>query len=142
MLRELDRQDCDALLARNRIGRIGVRDHDSVYVVPLCYAFRDGCIYLHSAPGRKLVLVQRWPMVAFQVDEIQSTQVWRSVLVHGHCELIDDEAERVQARLLLLHAFEGSLMAVTSGHGHATTFADAYFLRLRVDEISGRAENL
>jgi len=142
MLRELDQQECEAILLRNSVGRIGIRDAEGVYVVPLSYALRQGCIYAHCAPGHKLALIHLWPHVGFEVDEIQSPEEWQSVLARGRCEELRDEDEKFHARAFLLGAFDGELTKVTSGHGHRTTLADATLLRIRLDELTGRANNL
>lgn len=142
MLRELSYEQCEAILLRNRMGRIGIRDAEGVYVVPLSYALRQGCIYAHCAPGHKLALIHLWPHVGFEVDEIQSPEKWESVLARGRCEELQDEDEKFRARALLLGAFDGELTQVTSGHGHRTTLADATLLRIRLDEVTGRANNL
>ncbi|MEP7214805.1 MAG: pyridoxamine 5'-phosphate oxidase family protein [Anaerolineaceae bacterium] len=141
MLVELSFEECEAILLRNRVGRIGIRDADGVYIVPLSYALRMGCIYAHCAPGHKLALIHLWPHVGFEVDEIQSAEKWQSVLARGRCEELLDEEEKFQARALLLGAFDGELAKVTSGHGHRTTLADATLLRIRLDNVTGRANN-
>lgn len=141
-LRELSAAECDAVLQRHRVGRIGVRDAEGVYVVPISYVYAGGAIYAHSAPGRKIQLMRRWPHVAFHVDEIEHLSRWRSVLVRGRFEELLEQEERQRARLLLVRAFEGSLLAVTAGHGHRTHLADAILWRIRPEEITGRAQGL
>jgi nitroimidazol reductase NimA-like FMN-containing flavoprotein (pyridoxamine 5'-phosphate oxidase superfamily) len=141
-VRELGWQECEDLLRRNQVGRLGVRDADGVYIVPISYTYHDGAIWGHSAPGHKLHLCRFWPHVAFQVDEVSSRSSWRSVLIKGHFEEIEDEPARVSARLVLLRAFDGDHLLVTAGHGHATTLADAVLFRIRIEDMSGRAENL
>jgi uncharacterized protein len=140
-LRELSVAECDRFLRARRIGRIAIRDAEGAYVVPISYAFADGCIYCHAAPGHKVTLMRRWPHVAFEVDDIRNPATWRSVLVQGKFEELTTEEDRFRARALLLRAFEGSLMSVTAGHGHRTTLAEAVLFRIRIESITGRAEN-
>lgn len=142
MLRELSSAECEAILRRHRFGRLGVRDAEGAYIVPLSYAFEDGAVYAHAAPGRKIALMRRWPHVAFQVDEIEDGAHWRSVLLRGRFEELRDDGGRERARLLLVKAFEGNLMSVTAGHGHRTHLADAILFRIVIEGISGRAEGL
>ncbi|MCK9519692.1 MAG: pyridoxamine 5'-phosphate oxidase family protein [Dehalococcoidia bacterium] len=139
-LRELSVGECDVLLRRHRVGRVGIRNAEGVYVVPISFAYAHGHIYAHAAPGRKLALMRRWPHVAFQIDELESLSQWRSVLVQGKFEEITDEAEKQEARLILVAAFGGSLMQLTAGHGHRVSLADAILFRIRPEEITGRAQ--
>lgn len=141
MLRELTTAECIEFLRHHRIARLAIRDAEGVYVVPISYAYGDGAIYGHAAPGKKVQLARRWPHVAVQVDEIWNPATWKSVLVQGRWHELDAEEDRFRARSLLLRAFEGSLMSATAGHGHRTTLADAVIFRVSVETISGRAEN-
>jgi nitroimidazol reductase NimA-like FMN-containing flavoprotein (pyridoxamine 5'-phosphate oxidase superfamily) len=141
MLRELSAEECEALLRRHHFGRVAMRDAEGAYLVPISYAFADDAVYGHAAPGRKIMLMRRWPHVAFQVDEIENGAHWRSVIVRGRFEELKDEASQFRARMLLLKVFEGDHMSVTAGHGHRTTLADAVLFRIRAEEITGRAEH-
>lgn len=100
-IRELDSRDIRAVLARNLIGRIAwVRDGE-IDVLPIRYVYSDGVIYGRTAAGGKLLAMDPdGTRVAFQVDEVQSTQRWRSVLMHGTFLLCDGEVgqeERLRA---------------------------------------------
>ncbi len=142
MRRELTRSECEEILLRHRFGRLGVRDAEGVYIVPLSFAYEDGALFAHAPFGRKISLMRRWPHVAFQVDEVDDAAHWRSVLVQGRCEELREDGEQAHARLLLVRAFDGNPMSVTAGHGHRTHLADAILFRIRVEEMSGRAEGL
>jgi nitroimidazol reductase NimA-like FMN-containing flavoprotein (pyridoxamine 5'-phosphate oxidase superfamily) len=51
--------------------------------VPINYVFDGTYIYSFSSPGRKIEIMREQPVVAFQVDEIESDDSWRSVMVEG-----------------------------------------------------------
>ncbi|MBA4179875.1 MAG: flavin-nucleotide-binding protein [Anaerolinea sp.] len=140
MLRELSRAECDLVLERHRVGRLGIRDAEGVYLVPICYAFDGLHLYGHAASGRKVSLMRRWPHVAFEVDEVEDESRWRSVLVRGRFEELSDDAEQARARLRLVRAFDGNPQHVTAGHGHRVALADAILFRIRIEDVSGRAE--
>lgn len=139
-IRPLPLAECEEILLRGRFGHLGVRDSDGVYVVPLSYVFSEGAIHAHAAPGHKVVLMRRWPHVAFAVDEVKDGANWRSVLVRGTFDELHSEADRTHSRLLLVRHFDGNPMSVTAGHGHKTNLADAVVFRIRIAELTGRAE--
>lgn len=141
-LRALPLAECEDILHRGRYGHLGVRDSDGVYVVQLSYVFSEGAIHAHAAPGHKVVLMRLWPHVAFTVDEVRDCACWRSVLVRGTFEELRDEEDRAHSRMLLLRHFDGNAMSVTAGHGRRTDLAGAVVFRIRVAELTGRAEGL
>lgn len=83
MIGLLSESEVDALLMRHRVGRLGVTANDRPYVIPIGYYYDGSSIYAYSAPGRKIEVMREQPLVAFQVDEIDSDSSWRSVLVEG-----------------------------------------------------------
>jgi nitroimidazol reductase NimA-like FMN-containing flavoprotein (pyridoxamine 5'-phosphate oxidase superfamily) len=81
--REMDRAECETVLARNSVGRLAYSFHDRVDIEPISYVFADGYIYGRTGPGTKLRTLAHHPWVAFEVDELQERSSWRSVVVHG-----------------------------------------------------------
>ncbi len=83
-IRELDQRDINALLARNLFGRLAWLRDGRIDVLPIRYVYADGSIYGRTSPGGKLLAMNpHGTAVAFEVDEVQSTRQWRSVLIHG-----------------------------------------------------------
>lgn len=140
-MRELGYDECIEILSHHRFGRLAVRDADGVYIVPISYVLEGDALYGHAPPGHKVQLMRLWPHIAIEVDEVQDVGHWRSVLVRGRFEEIFDEEQKTAARMRLLKAAGGELTAVTAGHGHRVSLAEAVLFRLAVSEVSGRAEN-
>ena len=85
MIKELNTSECVALLGNNYVGRLGYVYGKVPFIVPVTY-FHDTIekdIISYSAEGHKLDAMRRYDQVAFHVDEIQSINTWRSVLVQG-----------------------------------------------------------
>lgn len=94
-VRELDRRDINALLARNFVGRLAFSRGDQIDVLPLSYVYVDGSIYGRTSEGGKLAAMSpSGTDVAFEVDEVQSRTSWRSVLVHGTLLLASADSGR------------------------------------------------
>jgi len=79
----LTREECSALLSRNRIGRLAYSFHDRVDVEPIHYVYADGLLFFRTEPGAKATTLAHHPWVAFEVDEAHGLFEWRSVVVHG-----------------------------------------------------------
>jgi len=74
----------DALLGRVHHGRLGVISEGRPYIVPVGFVWVDGCLFFHSAPGRKTRALQADPQCCFEVDEYdQRTAAWASVIAWG-----------------------------------------------------------
>ena len=134
MISQLGETDSRALLREKITGRLGCSDNGKPYVVPVNYIFDEECIYVHSLPGRKINVLRANPNACLQVDEIEDSYNWRSVIAFGlYEEIVDvDERERLLGRLFkrLPH-----LTPVESRMKTGTP--QTIVFRLRITEITG-----
>src|SRR5215470_5015258 len=96
---ELSAREIEDLLHKQFVGRIGCHDKDSVYVVPISFAYEDNCVYCHAYEGKKIDIMRMNPKVCFQVDEMGDMANWQSVIAWGKFEEISSEEEKVKALL-------------------------------------------
>ncbi len=88
------------------------------YVVPLNFGYENGVLYLHGAKeGKKIEALKHNPKVcvAFSTDHLlryQHEQVacswsmkYRSVLLYGEVEFINDEQERIEALNVMMRKY-------------------------------------
>ncbi|HVS60574.1 MAG TPA: pyridoxamine 5'-phosphate oxidase family protein, partial [Gemmatimonadaceae bacterium] len=134
----LGRKACEAILARNSVGRIAFSLHDSVKIVPIHYAYASGWIYGRTAAAGKLQEILRNRRVAFEVDEHTELFRWRSVVANGPLYLIEpgttpsDRRVHTKAVSLIRQLVPSALTG-----SDPVPFRDQLF-RIRVAEISGR----
>lgn len=136
---ELTREDCFALLARQRVGRLAFARKERVDIVPIHYVFRDGRIFFRTAPGTKLLNLAHRPWVALEVDEIDSMSDWRSVVVHGTAYRLEPDGPEVTKR-----AYADALRALRDVFPATLTDADPVPFRdvvveITLDSVTGRA---
>jgi hypothetical protein len=148
MLGQLNEKQMEALLMRQVTGRLACHYNGETYIVPLNYVYKDGIIYIHSGPGKKIDMMRKNPKVCFEVEEIESIFQWRCVIALGAFEEITDKDEKQQSRQLLTHR----LMPLVSrpqqhaSHGIAAdeldidTRIDPIVYRIRIKQITGRFE--
>jgi nitroimidazol reductase NimA-like FMN-containing flavoprotein (pyridoxamine 5'-phosphate oxidase superfamily) len=136
---ELSREAGLRLLAEHHLGRIAFAFRDRVDIEPISYVYANGWIWARTSPGTKLTTVAHHPYVAFEVDEVQGADDWRSVVIHGTIYFIDpnrgdedqstaDEAVR-QLRTLDPNAF--------TEHDAAPYRRELF--RIYVDEVTARS---
>ncbi len=90
-------------MRRAEIMRLAFCDADEPYVVPVCFAYQDGVIFVHSAKeGRKLEIIRRSGKVCFEVDTYKIVRKdvpckwtidYTSVIGLGDASLIEDVEE-------------------------------------------------
>lgn len=139
--RTLSRAEIDELLARHNVGRIAYAFRDRVDIEPINYVYQDGWIYLRTAPGSKLNTLARHPWVAFEVDEVDGTFDWRSVVVHSTAyELTPGGTEAQHASYAKAVEVLRSLIPETFTVEDPAP-ARTVIIRMKVDEVSGRASS-
>jgi hypothetical protein len=81
--RELSRDEIEAMLLRNRVGRLAFSLHDRVDMQPLHYIYERGWLYGRTSEGDKIAALKHNQWVAFEVDEVTDLFDWRSIVIHG-----------------------------------------------------------
>ena len=90
VFRDLDRAECEAVLARHHVGRIAFSFKDRVDIQPIGYVFEGEWLSCRTEPGTKLETLSHSPWVAFEVDEPEGPYDWRSVVIRGTVYLMPE----------------------------------------------------
>lgn len=138
IFRDLTRAECDALLARNHVGRLAYTFRDRVDIEPIHYVYGDGFIYARSAPGEKLVTLAHNPWVAFEVDEVHGLFRWQSVVARGTVYWVEPGDDRRKTEI-----YEHSVTMLRRLIPTAFTDRDptpdrTAIFRVYVDDVTGR----
>ena len=81
--RDLSRDEIEAMLLRNKVGRLAFSFHDRVDIQPIHYVYERGWLYGRTSEGEKIAALTHNQWVAFEVDEVNDVFDWRSIVVHG-----------------------------------------------------------
>ncbi|SDS18407.1 hypothetical protein SAMN04515667_1598 [Formosa sp. Hel1_31_208] len=102
MIRSLKQKECLHILTNNYIGHLAYLYKGAPFIAPITYYFdeRINAIVGYSAEGHKTKAMRKHSAVCMEVSEIESVNVWDSILVHGHYE----ELEGSEAKAYL-HGF-------------------------------------
>jgi nitroimidazol reductase NimA-like FMN-containing flavoprotein (pyridoxamine 5'-phosphate oxidase superfamily) len=131
VIHHLDPDGIESLLAGSIVGRIACNQPgDRPYLVPLAYAYDGESIYAISGPGRKLDLMRADPRVSFEVDRVEQSDRWQSVVAEGEFEEVTN-ADEIELAIGLVEA--ATSVPVVMG-AHSVVF------RLRLTAKSGRFE--
>jgi nitroimidazol reductase NimA-like FMN-containing flavoprotein (pyridoxamine 5'-phosphate oxidase superfamily) len=125
-LEHMSPEECLEALRCGVFGRLSFNLDDGPIILPVNYAFVDGCIVMRTAPGSKLSMMPLM-RVAFEIDDVDSYRTWGwSVVVRGRAfditNTIDEQSESFRA-LPFVPWIEGDRHHV---------------IKINVHEVSGR----
>jgi hypothetical protein len=89
--RDLSREESEAILTRNHVGRVAYADAARVHIEPIGYVYAEGVVNCRTSPGHKLEVLAHFPYVSFEVDEVEGPFSWRSVVATGTAYHADPE---------------------------------------------------
>ncbi|HVT40483.1 MAG TPA: pyridoxamine 5'-phosphate oxidase family protein [Gemmatimonadaceae bacterium] len=137
VIRKLSREECDALLARNHIGRIAFSYRDKVDIEPLSYVFVNGWIYGRTSPGSKLRTLAHNRWVAFETDEMRGMFDWDSVIVKGALYRLYEKGAQPEIYAAAVLALR-TIMPLALGAGDPMPERREIF-RIHADRVTGRS---
>ena len=141
MLGELNEEEIQQVLSANSIGRIGYTDGNEIYIVPVNYRHEKDAVMCYSLEGHKIETMRQHPAVCFEVEEIQSADRWKCVVIHGVFEEITDIEELHQIRPLYTEYFIRRRLSRTAvPQTEHAELPEQVFYRIRFSKVSGRFE--
>ena len=64
-----EKSEIEAVIRRSLVCRVGLSENDIPYIVPVCFGYQDGAIYIHgSLKGKKTAILQKNQNVCFEFD--------------------------------------------------------------------------
>ena len=133
---ELTREECNALLERNHVGRIAFSYHDHVDIEPIHFVYENEWLYCRTAEGTKLRTLAHNRWVAFEADEVSALFDWKSVVVKGALYLLESggaQAETYDHALSVLRKLSPELF----GEKDPAPMRKVVF-RIHADQVTGR----
>lgn len=141
----MDKETLEEILAGAEICRLSMLDGKLPYIVPVNYGYREGHIYIHSAPsGKKIDLLKQNKQVCFEVEDTVeivkgdeacdwSTR-YRSVVGYGTVKILSDEQSK-QEGLEVIMAQHG---APELREFDPKNLKRMVILKLCIDSITGK----
>ena len=138
-IRELSREECEAVLRRHVVGRVAFAFDRRVEILPIHFVFEDGWLYGRTSPGGKIDMWRHSRWVAFEVDEVRGVFDWTSVVVHGGLYLLSPDSTEADAS-----AWERAVAVLRrvvpeAGSAHDPVPGRTMVFRIHADELTGRS---
>ncbi len=146
----LSAAECHDVLGAQRLGVVCMSDGGEPYAVPMFYGFdpASGDLYVGISEGRKTRVLDANPRVSVTVTEVGPGEGWRSVIVSGRAEWVQEGDGRQKAiQVLMAHNRKfrapGAAPAPPAPAGevkmHQRNHAGGRMLRIADATITGRA---
>lgn len=148
MFGNLSGTEIEHLLRSQVLGRIGCHANKVTYIIPICYAYDDGCIYARTFEGMKLNIMRENPNVCFEIENLESMGKWQSVICWGEFEELIDPNNRTKGIWVLqnrITAFVGDPSLRVSRHwpfSIKSDSAEGIIFCIRVTKKTGKFESV
>lgn len=139
-----DKSEVESIIRKSLVCRLGIADNGTPYIVPLCFGYKDNCLYFHSArEGRKIEILKRNNEVCFEFDEnleVQSGKAacdwgmhYRSVIGHGRASFVDDNAEKRVALDTIMAQYADGTFEYTE-----KALVKALVIKVEIESMTGK----
>lgn len=139
-----DKTEIEKIIQKALVCRVALADGDSPYVVPVCFGFKDGAIYFHSAhEGKKIEILRKNNKVCFEMDvdskviEGEKGCEWgiqyASVIGYGTASFVEDIEEKRKALHILLGHYSDK-----SYEFPEQSVNEVAIVKIRVESMTGK----
>jgi RimJ/RimL family protein N-acetyltransferase len=132
-----DPAEIESALRSYRVCTLGIPGGGGVRMVPMCFGYRDGYLYFHSAPeGEKVEMLGEKPLVGFSMERALGSPApdeihYESVTGRGTVEFLKTPPEKETGISILLEQFHGAPHAVEEKELERTLI-----FRVRIEDVS------
>lgn len=121
-----EKAEIESIIEQSLVCRLALCDEGSPYIVPLCFGYRQGILYFHSArAGKKLEVLKRNNRVCVEFDaglEVTTGKTacdwgmkYRSVIGFGRASFVEDSREKHRALEIIAAQYADQADKLTDG---------------------------
>lgn len=136
-------EECEALLRRSEVLRLGMFDDDGPYVVPVNFGYDGERIYVHGPrDGRRVDILSEGARLCFEVDEgeivrgetpCSFSSRFRSVIGYGTARLLESDEEKRRGLDVIMRHYGSSGDGIPDGKLGITSV-----MELRIESMDGK----
>jgi len=140
-----DKEVIEAILNEARVLRISMCRDNKPYLVPMNFGYKEGCLYLHSAPeGKKIDILKVNPRICFEAEhkvEVRAGGIacnwgmrYLSVIGTGKVQFLNEEGQRIIALNIIMEKYTGK----TEFEYSPESLSKVLLLKIEIEEIKGK----
>ncbi len=138
MVDELTRDEIDAFLDTQVVGRVACHRDGETYIVPVIFAWSSDAAWIFTTEGKKIDVMRANPSICFEVDERRANGAWSSVVITGRYEELTGDDVQTTLELLSRRFPPRPADAPHEPRGEGRT---PVAFRIVAQSISGRRKN-
>ena len=135
----------ETILNNTKVCRVAFSQDNIPYIVPMLFAYKENCAYVHSATeGKKIEMLNQNNRVCLEVDEILGIKPgknacgfgvkYKSVIAFGTASIITDSSEKKAGLDLLMEKY--------SDHADwdylPAALEKIHVIKIEIDEMTGK----
>jgi nitroimidazol reductase NimA-like FMN-containing flavoprotein (pyridoxamine 5'-phosphate oxidase superfamily) len=139
-----DNAEIESIIKNSLVCRLAMVDDGAPYIVPLCFGFKEGVLYFHSAKeGKKIEILKQNNSVCFEFDigtEVKTGKTacdwgmkYRSVIGFGKANIIEDHEEKHSALEIITTQYADKAYKLTDG-----AVKETLVIKVAVSSMTGK----
>jgi nitroimidazol reductase NimA-like FMN-containing flavoprotein (pyridoxamine 5'-phosphate oxidase superfamily) len=139
-----DTKEIESIISRFDVCRIALSENNTPYLVPVCFGYRDNCLYIHSAAdGKKIDIIKKNNRVCFEFDthkgliKSENPCDWDmkycSVIGSGKAFFIENPEEKTRALNIIIEHYS------SDAHEYQKNSIDnVTIIKVEIENITGK----
>ncbi len=139
-----DKSEIERIISKALVCRVAVSDENEPYIIPMCFGFRDGILFFHSAlEGKKIEILKKNNRVCFEMDvdtelvEGKNGCDWgikySSVVGFGKASFIEDIEEKRNVLHILLEHYSNKKYEFSE-----ESLSQVAIIKIQVESLTGK----
>jgi len=136
--------EIESIIGKSNVCRIALSENNSPYIVPVCFGYKDNCLYFHCAnAGKKLDFIEKNNNICFEFDDYYGLMLsenpcdwdikYYCVIGFGKASFIHDFDEKIKALNIIIEHYSHS------SYEFQTKFIDAVtIIKVEIESITGK----
>lgn len=119
-----DLSEIEGIIRKAQVCRVAFADGDRPYIVPVCFGYERGAIYVHGADaGRKFDIMMKNNRVCFEMDEdvviipdekaCSFSTKYRSVIGMGKAQILKKDEDKLHGLEVIMQHYAGREFSFT-----------------------------
>ncbi len=143
--KEIENKDeIESIISGSDVCRIALSENNSPYIIPMCFGYKDNCLYFHSAAdGKKIDIIKKNNRICFEFDlyggliKSKNPCDWdvkyRSVVGSGKAFFIEDREEKKRALTIIVNHYSSD-----AHEYHNNSVENVTVIRVDIENITGK----
>ena len=136
--------EIESIINKSNVCRIALSEDNSPYIVPVCFGYKDNCLYFHSAnSGKKIEIIKNNNSICFEFDDYSGLMLsenpcdwdikYLSVIGYGKASIIHDFDEKIKALSIIIEHYSDTFYQFQKNNINAVTI-----IKVEIRNITGK----